>query len=82
VLLQPTAAGTLVTTQGEAPSIAVLPFENLSRDYWLGYFSDGIAEDIITGLAKSPDLPVIARDSSFPYRGRDADDQEIACELA
>jgi adenylate cyclase len=82
VLLDPTAAGTLVTTQGDAPSIAVLPFENLSRDYWLGYFSDGIAEDIITGLAKSPDLPVIARDSSFPYRGRAADDQEIARELA
>jgi adenylate cyclase len=82
VLLDPAAAGTLVTTQGKAPSIAVLPFENLSRDYWLGYFSDGIAVDIITGLAKSPDLPVIARDSSFPYRGRTADDQEMARELA
>jgi adenylate cyclase len=78
VLLDPVAAGTVVPAELTAPSIAVLPFENLSRDYWLGYFSDGITEDIITGLARHPDLPVIARDSSFAYRGRDADDPEIA----
>ena len=81
VLLDPVAAGTVVPADLTAPSIAVLPFENLSRDYWLGYFSDGITEDIIAGLARHPDLPVIARDSSFAYRGRDADDPEIAREL-
>jgi adenylate cyclase len=79
--LDPDTAGTVVDARADAPSIAVLPFENLSRDYWLGYFSDGIAEDIINDLARLPDLPVIARDSSFSYRGRDADDQEIAREL-
>jgi adenylate cyclase len=78
VLLDPALAGTVVPADLPTPSIAVLPFENLSRDYWLGYFSDGIAEDIISGLARLPDLPVISRDSSFAYRGRDADDQEIA----
>ena len=81
VLLDPALAGTVVPADLVAPSIAVLPFENLSRDYWLGYFSDGIAEDIINDLARLPDLPVIARDTSFGYRGRSADDQEIAREL-
>jgi adenylate cyclase len=75
------AAGAVVPADLTAVSIAVLPFENLSRDYWLGYFSDGITEDVIAGLARHPDLPVVARDSSFAYRGRDADDPEIAREL-
>jgi adenylate cyclase len=81
VLLDAGVAGTVVDACADAPSVAVLPFENLSRDYWLGYFSDGIAEDIITGLARLPNLPVIARDSSFAYRGRAGDDQQIAREL-
>jgi adenylate cyclase len=78
VLLDPAFARTVVSADPGVPSIAVLPFENLSRDYWLGYFSDGIAEDIIAVLAKHPDLPVIARESSFAYRGREADDPEVA----
>jgi adenylate cyclase len=78
VLLDPALAGKVIPADVAAPSIAVLPFENRSRDYWLGYFSDGITEDLIAGLARSPDLPVIARDSSFAYRGRDAGDPEIA----
>jgi adenylate cyclase len=81
VLLDPAAAGVVVPADHAAPSIAVLPFENLSRDYWLGYFSDGIAEDLINGLARVRDLPVIARESSFTHRGRAADDQQIAREL-
>jgi adenylate cyclase len=81
VLLDPALAGTVVPADLAAPSIAVLPFENLSRDYWLGYFSDGIAEDLINALAKIRDLPVIARESSFTYRGRAADDEQIAREL-
>ena len=58
----------------------MLPFENLSRDYWLGYFSDGITEDLINALAKHPDLPVIAR-GQLRLSGRTADDPEIAREL-
>jgi adenylate cyclase len=81
VLLDPVAAGMVVPADVAAPSIAVLPFENLSRDYWLGYFSEGIAEDLINHLAKVRDLPVIARESSFTYRGRAADDEEVARDL-
>jgi adenylate cyclase len=81
VLLDPMAAGMVVPADVAAPSIAVLPFENLSRDYWLGYFSEGIAEDLINHLAKVRDLPVIARESSFTYRGRAADDEEVARDL-
>ena len=51
------------------PSIAVMPFANLSGDPEQDYFADGIAEDIITELSRYPDLFVIARNSSFSYRG-------------
>ena len=57
------ASGEIVT-----PSIAVLPFTNLSRDAAQQYFADGITDDITTSLAKHPDLLVIARDSAFFYR--------------
>jgi adenylate cyclase len=52
------------------PSIAVLPFRNLSTDPAQDYFADGITEDLITDLAKFPDLTVIARTSSFAYKDR------------
>jgi adenylate cyclase len=54
----------------DKPSIAVLPFENMTEAAENVYFSDGIAEDIITELSRYPDLFVIARNSSFIYRGR------------
>lgn len=54
----------------ERPSIAVLPFENLSGDPAQDYFADGITEDLITDLAKLTGLDVIARDSAFAYKGR------------
>jgi adenylate cyclase len=54
----------------DKPSIAVLPFENMSDAAENTYFSDGIAEDIITELSRYPDLFVIARNSSFTYRGK------------
>jgi adenylate cyclase len=53
----------------DKPSIAVLPFVNMSRDPNQKYFSDGLAEEIITALSKVPQLFVIARNSSFSYKG-------------
>ncbi len=57
----------------EIPSIAVLPFDNMSGDPEQEYFSDGIAEDIITTLSKVPNLLVVARNSTFVYKGRSVD---------
>ena len=62
-------------------SIAVLPFSNLSGDAEQEYFSDGIAEDIITDLSQLSGLAVIARQSSFAYRGRAVKAQDIGKEL-
>ena len=64
-----------------APSIAVLPFDNMSGDPGQDYFSDGVAEDIITDLAKVAGLIVIARNSSFAYKGKKFDIRDIAREL-
>jgi adenylate cyclase len=65
----------------EAPSIAVLPFANMSGDPTQEYFSDGITEDIITGLSKIPRLIVIARNSTFVYKGKPVKVQEVGREL-
>jgi adenylate cyclase len=54
----------------DRPSVAVLPFANLSRDPAQEYFSDGVTEDLITGLSKVSGLFVIARNSVFTYKGR------------
>ncbi len=59
------------------PTVAVLPFENFSTESRWGLFCDGLVEDIITSLARHPDLFVIARQSSFAYRGRPTDMREI-----
>src|SRR5262245_5649734 len=63
------------------PSIAVLPFENLSGDPQQQYFSDGITEDVITELSRFRQLFVIARNSSFQYRGKAVDVKRIGREL-
>jgi TolB-like protein/tetratricopeptide (TPR) repeat protein len=63
------------------PSIAVLAFDNMSDDQNLGYFSDGVSEDIIAGLARAPDLSVIARNSSFTYKGKPTDVRQIGKDL-
>jgi adenylate cyclase len=63
------------------PSVAVLAFDNLSGDPGQGYFSDGVAEDIVTELTRDHSLLVIARSSSFAYRGRGIDVRQIAREL-
>ncbi|TIX38768.1 MAG: adenylate cyclase, partial [Mesorhizobium sp.] len=63
------------------PSIAVLPFATMSGDEPHDYFADGLVEDIITNLSKIPGLFVIARNSSFSFRGEKADPRTIAAEL-
>jgi len=62
-------------------SIAVLPFTNMSGDPEQEYFSDGISEDIITDLSKIAELTVIARNSSFTYKGRSVDIRAIGRDL-
>jgi adenylate cyclase len=63
------------------PSIAVLPFTNMSGDPEQEYFGDGISEDIITELARFPDLMVIARNSTFTYKGQAVKVQEVSRDL-
>ena len=63
------------------PSIAVLPFQNMSGDSEQEYFADGIAEDIITLLSKSRGLFVIARNSTFTYKGHAVDVKTVGREL-
>ena len=65
----------------DKPSIAVLAFTNMSGDPEQEYFSDGIADDIITELSRSRSLFVIARNSSFTYKGRAVDVKQVAREL-
>jgi adenylate cyclase len=68
-------------TAAAKPSIAVLPFTNMSGDPAQQFFSDGITEDIITELARFRQLQVLARNSSFRYRGRDVDMIAVGREL-
>jgi len=65
----------------DKPSIAVLPFTNMSDDPKQEYFSDGISEEIITALSKTPKLFVIARNSTFTYKGKPTKVQQVGREL-
>ena len=65
----------------DKPAIAVLPFDNMSGDPEQEYFADGITEDIITALSLWRSFPVIARNSSFSYKGRKVEVQRVAREL-
>jgi adenylate cyclase len=65
----------------DRPSVAVLPFANLSGDPQQDYFSDGITEDITTELSRFSELMVIARNSSFQYKGKAVDIRQAAQEL-
>jgi adenylate cyclase len=65
----------------DKPSIAVLPFENMTGDPKQEYFSDGFTEEIITSLAKISSLFVIARNSSFTYKGKPVKVQQVSEEL-
>ena len=68
-------------TLPDRPSIAVLPFQNISADPEQEYFADGMADEIITALSRFPSLFVIARNSSFTYKGRAVDVKQVAREL-
>ena len=68
-------------TLPDRPSIAVMPFLNASNNPQQSYFSDGITEDLITDLSTIPDLFIIARNSSFAYKGQAIDVQQVANEL-
>ena len=65
----------------DKPSIAVLPFQNMSGDPEQDYFADGMVEDIVTGLSRIKWLFVIARNSSFVYKGKAADVRQVGREL-
>jgi adenylate cyclase len=65
----------------DKPSIAVLPFQNMSGDPEQEYFTDGITEDIITELSRFRSLFVIARNSSFSYKGKSPDIRQVGHEL-
>src|SRR5690349_3073034 len=65
----------------ERPSIAVLPFENLSEQPDSGHFADGVTEDLITGLSRIKWLFVIARNSTFTYKNRATDVSAVGREL-
>jgi adenylate cyclase len=75
---EPPAAGPLLP---DKPSIAVLPFQNMSGEPEQEYFADGMVEEIITALSHYPSLFVIARNSSFTYKGRAVDVKQVGHEL-
>src|SRR5712692_2534846 len=86
-LRPPTPSASIPPAQAPAlplpdkPSIAVLPFTNMSGDRDQEYFSDGMTDDLITALSRLPDLFVIARASTFTYKGKAAKVQDIGREL-
>jgi adenylate cyclase len=71
----------IITQHTDTPSIAVLPFSNLSDDPAQSYFSDGITEDLITDLSRLSGLTVIARNSVFSFKGSMPEPQEVARHL-
>jgi adenylate cyclase len=74
-------AATTEVSSADRPSIAVLPFANMSGDPEQEYFADGISEDLITALSKLRWFFVIARNSSFTYKGKAVDVKRVAREL-
>ncbi len=70
------------TASADKPSVVVLPLENMSGDPEQTYFSDGLAEDLITDLSKISGLFVIARNTAFTYRGKALDLKEVCRELS
>src|SRR5215470_16325493 len=79
---QPTSVGGgELGRAGDRPSVAVLPFANLSGDPQQDYFSDGMTEDIITELSRFSELLVIARNSAFQYKGKAVDIRQVGREL-
>ena len=81
VAVQSTPALSLPDVIAPKPSIAVMPFQNMSGDREQEYFADGIAEDIITALSRMQWLFVIARNSTFTYKGRSVDIRQVGRDL-
>ena len=79
--IEPASVEKMAYPLPEKPSIAVLPFVNMSEDKEQEYFSDGITEEIITALSKTPQMFVIARNSTFTYKGKPVKVNQIAEEL-
>lgn len=79
--IEPASLDRMAYPLPDKPSIAVLPFVNMSDDPSQAYFSDGITEDIITTLSKVPKLFIIARNSTFTYKDRPVKIQQVAEEL-
>jgi len=77
----PAVGSEAATVKDEGPSLAVLPFVNMSGDADNEYFSDGLTETLLHMLAQLPDLRVAARTSSFAFKGKDTGIQEIAQKL-
>ena len=73
----PTTPGTPTLELPDKPSIAVLPFTNMSGDPEQEYFSDGITEDIITALSRISNLLVVARHSTLGYKGKAVDIKQV-----
>ncbi len=76
--IEPASVEKMAFPLPDKPSIAVLPFDNLSGDPEQEYFSDGLTEEIITGLSKIPRLFVISRNSTFTYKGKPVKVQQVA----
>jgi adenylate cyclase len=76
-----TATSGKVFNLPKGPKVAVLPFDNMSGDPELDYLSDGLTENIISGLSGCPKLFIIARHSSFSYKGKSVNVQQVAKEL-
>ncbi len=81
VAQEPVERSKIVVSQPDRPSVAVLPFISLSDDPEQEYFADGIVEDIIAGLSRMRWLFVIARNSSFTFKGRSVDPKQVGREL-
>jgi len=79
---EPASLANMAFPLPDKPSIAVLPFENLSGDKQQDPIADGLTEDIITSLSRVPDLFVIARNSTFTYKGKPVKVQQVAEDLS
>ena len=79
--IEPASVKKMALPLPEKPSIAVLPFDNMSGDPEQEYFSDGLTEEIITAFSKVPEIFVIARNSTFTYKGKPVKVQQVAEEL-
>ena len=79
--IEPASVEKMVFPLPDKPSIAVLPFANMSEDSEMEYFSDGLTEEIITALSQLPEMFVIARNSTFTYKGNPVKVRQVAEDL-